>query len=392
MVAIGNETRRLTFASAPTGPADPVNVVFGFEREVEIDDVGDVVDVDSASRDVGRDEDPVSSRLKIGQGLFAVGLRTVRMEESRVVDESRMERAPEPRNAVLRSGEDDNRAGLFLEEPNDLVHLVFFADLNEALIDLRLLFRGDTDLYLFRRVHHVPSELFDRRRKGRGEHQSLARFRNAFGNPGELVGETHVEHSVGFVENQRLNEIEPNISAFEVIAESARRRDDDLGIFTERGFFEAHIRAADQHRRLQSERSAEGFENRSRLLGNFSGRRKREDERSALSFIALDRREYEAGRFSTPGRGGSEDVETFDRRRNRGGLNRCRRFVADFPNRLEDDRVETEVFPFGSHWMCDRRRLGGQDRLFGRIFGHLVFGSNSMRRSVPDILESISTA
>ena len=45
------------FGSGASGPADAVNVVFDFGRQVEIHDVGDIFDVQSSSGDVRRDED-----------------------------------------------------------------------------------------------------------------------------------------------------------------------------------------------------------------------------------------------------------------------------------------------------------------------------------------------
>ena len=48
--------------------------------KVKVDDVGDVVDVDAARRDVGGDQDPDFARLEIQQGLLSVGLLAVAMD------------------------------------------------------------------------------------------------------------------------------------------------------------------------------------------------------------------------------------------------------------------------------------------------------------------------
>ena len=48
---------RLARASGAAGAADPVDIALGVERDVVVDDVRDVLDVQPARRDVGRDQD-----------------------------------------------------------------------------------------------------------------------------------------------------------------------------------------------------------------------------------------------------------------------------------------------------------------------------------------------
>ncbi len=57
MLAWLDERDRDALPAGSTGPADPVDVRVGVRRDIEVDDVRDVLDVESACRHVGRDED-----------------------------------------------------------------------------------------------------------------------------------------------------------------------------------------------------------------------------------------------------------------------------------------------------------------------------------------------
>jgi hypothetical protein len=67
----------------PTGPTDAVNVILGVRRKVKIDDVSDPVDINSASRNVGGDQDPNLAILEILQGAGSLILAAVGMNGSR---------------------------------------------------------------------------------------------------------------------------------------------------------------------------------------------------------------------------------------------------------------------------------------------------------------------
>jgi hypothetical protein len=58
------ERRSNTALTGSSGATNPVNEIFGYIREVIVDDVGDVRDVDAAGSHIRRDQHPVLPSLK----------------------------------------------------------------------------------------------------------------------------------------------------------------------------------------------------------------------------------------------------------------------------------------------------------------------------------------
>src|SRR5436190_20261039 len=61
-------------------PPDPVDILLGDVRQLEVDHVADARDVDSARRDVGGDEDPHLAGLELGERLLALRLALVAVD------------------------------------------------------------------------------------------------------------------------------------------------------------------------------------------------------------------------------------------------------------------------------------------------------------------------
>ena len=65
-------------------PADAVDVVLGVVRQLEVDDLGQPLDVQAAGRDVGGHQHPDLARLELLERLLAVGLAAVAVDGGRI--------------------------------------------------------------------------------------------------------------------------------------------------------------------------------------------------------------------------------------------------------------------------------------------------------------------
>ena len=66
-----------------TGSSDPMHIVFGMHREVEIDHMRDAIDIDAARCDVRGHEHTNCAALEISERTEALILRSVRMQGCR---------------------------------------------------------------------------------------------------------------------------------------------------------------------------------------------------------------------------------------------------------------------------------------------------------------------
>ena len=73
----GEEGGGYAVFSGAAGAAYAVDEIFGYFGQVKIDDVRDVLDVNTAGSDVGGDQNAVAALLKSSQGGVALGLRAV---------------------------------------------------------------------------------------------------------------------------------------------------------------------------------------------------------------------------------------------------------------------------------------------------------------------------
>ena len=75
-----HERDRLAGQARPAGPADAMDVVLRVPRELEVDDDRQVLDVEPAGSDVGRDQDADLAGLEALERARPFGLRSVRVD------------------------------------------------------------------------------------------------------------------------------------------------------------------------------------------------------------------------------------------------------------------------------------------------------------------------
>src|SRR3954452_18399857 len=98
-----HERDRVAADTGPARAADPVHVVLGHHRELEVHDVRERLDVDAARGDVRGDEDVGTSGLEVVEGADPLALALVAVD-GRGVDPVPAELLGKAVRAVLRAG------------------------------------------------------------------------------------------------------------------------------------------------------------------------------------------------------------------------------------------------------------------------------------------------
>ena len=187
------------------GAADAVHVVVGRVRQVEVDDVRQLLDVEAARRDVGRDQHADLARLEVVERLHALGLRAVAVDRGRV-HALAVQLVGEPVRADPGRDEDQH----LVDAPRlDEVHEeLALALARHRMDDVRDELRGRV---LRRDLHRdrVAQERFCERadlvgERGREQQVLLARGEQRH-DALDVGDEPHVEHAVGLVEHEDLD-------------------------------------------------------------------------------------------------------------------------------------------------------------------------------------------
>jgi hypothetical protein len=217
---------RTKLAAIPEAGA--VNVGVAVLGGVEVDHVGDVVDVDSARGDVGGDQGVVVAALEAGEGALALALRLVAVHGDGA-DLVGSELPHQPVGAALGADEDQDAAALSVAELADQgVELRLVAEVDEAVLDLGLLL----DLRLVDVAARVAGvgggEIAGGSFEGGREEESLAIAGHLPDDPIDRGLEAHVEHTVGLVEDEDPDPLQGDVAALDQVLEAARGGDDDV--------------------------------------------------------------------------------------------------------------------------------------------------------------------
>ena len=148
----------------------------------------------------------------------------------------------------------------------------------------------------------------------------------------DVGDEAHVEHPVGFVDDQQVAVVEHDLAAAEQVHQPAGRRDQHVDALFQRLDLVAHLHAADQQRHRELVIFAVFLE----ILGDLRGKlaRRLEDQRArhprpAAAFGEdVDHRQDEAGGLAGAGLGDADQVLAHQHGRDRALLDGRRRVIA----------------------------------------------------------------
>ena len=152
----------------------------------------------------------------------------------------------------------------------------------------------------------------DFRRHGRGEEQGLARERHQLADALDVGNETHVEHAVGLVDDEKLDAGEQQPAALEMVEQAARRGDQHVDAARQLDVLIVERDAADQQRDVELAVGAVFDEAFLDLGREFAGRLEDQRARHARARAALlehgQHRQREGRRLAGAGLGDAEHV------------------------------------------------------------------------------------
>ncbi len=324
-----------------SGASDAVDVVLGHVRQLVVDDQRQVVDVESARGDVGRDQHLQLAFLERVERLHPRDLALVAVDRRRG-QAIALELAREARGAVLGAHEAQHLVQVAgLHQVHEQRALGVLRDLVGALRDR---FGGGVALGHFdqlRLVEQLVGELLDLVRERCREQQvlPLGGHRQQRHDPLDVGNEAHVEHAVGFVEHEHLDLPEVNALVFDVVEQPPRSGDEDLDAGADDLELRLDVDAAVDDGRAQLGVPAVGLDRVLDLDREFPGRgqdqrahrvprrrRARVGQRGQL----LQDRQRETGGLAGAGLGAAHDVVAGENDGNGLRLDRRGRGVAGF--------------------------------------------------------------
>ncbi len=204
-----------------------MHVDFWIGRQVHVDHRFQLRDVQPARGDVGRYQHRAAAVGEADQHLIAFALFQVAVQRQR--DDALRLQLGEQRAALLLGVAEGQRAH-WPVVAQQLAHggeALLVLDLVEALADGRgAVLLGQR--HFLRLAQETPRQPGDAFGIGGGEQQRLPLGRATLGDEHDVIVKAHVEHAVGLVEHQRVQRIERQAAALQVIHDAPRRADDDM--------------------------------------------------------------------------------------------------------------------------------------------------------------------
>ena len=304
-----------------------MDVVLRHVGQLEVDYVGQLVDIQAAGGDVGSDQNAQAVGLEVGQclGTRALALVAVNRGSRQTVLDQVLGQAV---GAVLGTGKDQHLLpGALGDQVRNQCTLVTGGNAVNLLVDAldRGVRRGDFDAgrvieQLVRQIDNVLGE-------GGREQQVLAFGRQLGDDLFDVMDKAHVEHAVSFVEYQNLDLREVDGLLAHQIQQATRAGDQDIQAGGDGFHLRVGADAAEDTGGFQRQFGGVGADAVVHLGGQFAGRGQDQNAHLlglgavavglAVGEQAFDDRQGKAGGFAGAGLGGNHQVAAFENRRNR---------------------------------------------------------------------------
>ena len=345
-----DQRHRKTGTPGAAGTADAMHVVFRLARRVEVDHMADTGDIDAARGDVGSNQHTGAAVTQTFERAVALplvhvavqrmGSKTVFAQQAGQIIGAAFGRRKHQRLLNVGVAQDRIEQFIFVR------HVV---GKHETLLDVGFRLRGRSNLDALGiagdLARHRPDHAVERRR----EQQGLASRRRLRNDRLDVFNETHVEHAVGFVKDQHFETAEIDPPALHVIHQAARRGDHHINrtlqSFQLRRVGHATDQAGDAELLQFMAVVERGLVH---LQREFARRRQHQDAWTValdgrINREAIKARQHEGCRLAAAGVGRHQQVGAGQRSGNRFDLHRRRLLIAGFFERVEDDRVQTQI-------------------------------------------------
>ena len=335
------------------------------EGQLEVDDVGHLVDVDAARGDVGGDQDAQLAVLEGLEGALALGLGFVAVDGASL-DAAGLEIGRDLVGAVLGLGEDEaageGRVGEQLGQQGALADRL---DHDDRLFDALDGGGLGRDLDLDRVLEQVAGQLADLARHGGREEQVLAARGQARDDLADRLDEAEVEHLVGLVEDENLGRGEVQGLLLDVVEQAAGSGDEDVEALLDGALLGAVFHAAEDDGDAEAEAGAVDLEHLANLGRQFARRRQDQGARGArrgghaVGGQPMQDRQGEGGGLAGAGLGDAEQILAGHHVGDGLLLDRGGGGVALGRQGREQSRVQAQGFKRGRHvrsFKCGRAR------------------------------------
>ena len=300
-------------AACASRAPDAMDVVLGMVRHVEIEDMGQALDVEAARGHVAADQKPDLAVPETLQRLGPLRLDHIAVQR-RHVETVLGERAVEDIHVALAVAEDQRVLDvLVLDEAPERLALVHGIDHQERLHHGlgRRGRRRHGDLF---RVHQERvGQAPDLRRHGCREEQRLPNLRDEAHDALDVGDEAHVEHAVRLIDHQEFGVRQQDLAAIDQVEEAPGCRDQHVDAAVEFLLLIGEALAADQQRHAELvvvlSVGLEGLRYLCcELASRLQDQRARHARAGATSGQNIEHREREPGRLASAGLGAAQNV------------------------------------------------------------------------------------
>ncbi|MNM92583.1 hypothetical protein D3C81_1049210 [compost metagenome] len=330
-----------------------MHVIFRNHRQVVVDDLRQLVDINAACGDIGSHQHGHATGLEVSQCAQALALALVAVDRGGL-DAGLLQEHGQLVAAMLGAAEHQRlHARILRQQVQQQFALAGAIDRVHAVRDglgHRVLRR---DLDLLRVVHELQRQLLDAFLERGREQQRLTVLARQLGQDAvDRRQEAHVEHAVGFVQHQDLDARQVDAATLQVVDQAARAGHQQVHAATQDVELVAHADAAVDAGAGDAQVLAVTTQAVMHLGSQFAGRC--QDQRTRLARAVahalrrgaqvLQQRQAERGGLAGTGLSAGQQVVTCQGKRDGLLLDRGRVFVALLGERAQQEGRKAQVF------------------------------------------------